>query len=370
MMNNSIGAYLKDLRLRKGYSLERVSSETKISITILRKLELNELSTLPNITYVKGYVQNILKTLHTPFTKYEFDLIESTYESLGLMKPDEHSESTQKADNPVPDTTQREVQSKGNIYNLASLKSKRIVVALLTLIAIIGAFRFVQKINKQPDLRQNQQTSSYDQSSLPTIFTESIPTIVAQTTATKTPLESITATPEVILTPEPTPTTVNAQYPKFEFKKISDLAVTISSKSEDNNNFILYSEVDRKKIVPGKQNVYVTKVEGESWISYKKDQEQPRSVLLKTGQKFFLNGDQLFLTIGNTSNIKIFYNGQAVQFDGSTGVKSFIFPLSEANKHSLPLFVNDANEKLYFYQEYLPLMNQESNVASPEDTPR
>ena len=63
MMNNSIGAYLKDLRLRKGYSLERVSSETKISITILRKLELNELSTLPNITYVKGYVQNILKDL-------------------------------------------------------------------------------------------------------------------------------------------------------------------------------------------------------------------------------------------------------------------------------------------------------------------
>jgi len=159
MTNQTIGSYLKDLRLRKGYSLERVSAETKISFTILKKLELNEFQSLPNITYIKGYVQNILKTLHAPLTQYEIDLIKSTYTSLGLIK-DETVQNDQQ------DTFKKEKiqeytyanERKGNIYNIASLKSKRIIFSILSVLALLGLFRFVQKINKQPDLRQSQIT--------------------------------------------------------------------------------------------------------------------------------------------------------------------------------------------------------------------
>jgi len=118
-------------------------------------------------------------------------------------------------------------------------------------------------------------------------------------------------------------------------------------------------------VVKGKQNIFITKIEGESWISYKKDQDPPRSTLLKTGQKFLINGDKIFLTIGNTRGVKIFYNGQAVQFNDNKGVKSFIFPLADANQYLLPLFVRDSKDKLYFYQDYIPLMNQEPTYVAP-----
>ena len=363
MTNQTIGSYLKDLRLRKGYSLEKVSMETKISLSILKKLELNELSTLPNITYVKGYVQNILKTLHTPFTQYEIDLIQSTYIALGIIKEERARSVSDNTKQPITTSHNdliKKDKSPGQIYNLASLKSKRIILSVLSLLIIIGIFKFVQKINKQPDLRQSQvKTHSKNEEKLKPI--ESLTTVITNPPA----LPNVTSTasaPETVVSP--TPTATNVQFPKFEFKKVSNLAISIDVNAEDNSNTILYPENDRKKIVSGKQNIYVAKIEGESWISYKKDQDPPKSTLLKAGQKFFLSGDKVFLTIGNTTNVKVFYNGQLVQFVDNKGVKSFIFPLNDAAEHSLPLFVRDSNDKLYFYQDYIPLMNQESTSGS------
>jgi cytoskeletal protein RodZ len=365
MTNQTIGSYLKDLRLRKGYSLERVSTETKISLTILKKLELNEFKSLPNITYVKGYVQNILKTLHTPFTQYEIDLIQSTYIALGLIKEEP---VPKEQDTPLKKEINQEYTSahepKGNIYNIASLKSKRIIFSILSVLALLGLFRFVQKINKQPDLRQSQITKESPSNTIE--LEQTLPLILTSTPVPQVSPE-VTTTPEIAITPTPeaSPTMENILYPKFEFKKISNLAVSINPNSEDNGNTTLYPDEDRKKIVSGKQNVFITKTEGESWISFKKDQDAPRSTLLKAGQKFLINGDKIFLTIGNTTGVKVFYNGQAVQFVDNKGVKSFIFPLVDANQHSLPLFVRDSKDKLYFYQDYIPLMNQEPTSVSP-----
>lgn len=376
MTNTTIGSYLKDLRLRKGYSLERVSTETKISLSILRKLEQNDFSTLPNITYIKGFVQNILKTLHVPFTKYEIDLIQRTYVALGLIQevaaieetPPEHQKTQFQSETSI---------SNGSIYNIASLKSKRIIVSIIVILAIVGIFRFIQRINRQPDLRQ--AAIKINQDKIPAILPDSVQTILSTApelintyvTPAQTPTGTINNTE---LTPTVTPTITgtadNTLYPKFEFKKITNLAVSINTSSEDNSNFTLYSQEDRNKVTAGKQNIYITKTDGESWISYKKDDDQAKSILLKVGQKFFITGDKVFLTIGNTAGVKVFYNGQVVDFIDNKGVKSFIFPLSATSEHSLPLFVRDAKDKLYFYQDYLPLMNQEPSVVLPEDTKR
>ncbi len=374
MTNPTIGSYLKDLRLRKGYSIERISAETKISLSILKKLENNELTAIPNITYVKGYVQNILKTLHVPFGRNEIDLIDKTYIGLGLMKDETPVQAEKPNPAPTPQTSKPHFSNQpnttqGNIYNIESLKSKRIVLVIVSIFVLLGVFRFIQKINQQPDLRQTQVKSGpivkpavVDATASTTVA------VVANTTAQVTPMPtpSVTATP--VASPSPT-AIVTGIYPQFEFKKITNLAVTVNTTSAENTDVTVYTEEDRKKITPGKENVFVTKLEGESWISYKKNEDAPRSVLLKAGQKFLITGDKLFLTIGNTLGLKIFHNGQLVQFVDTKGVKSFIFPLADANQHSLPLFVRDAKDKLYFYQDYIPLMNQESNAASATSTP-
>lgn len=387
MSNLNLGAYLKDLRLRKGYSLERLCTETKISLSILKKLENNELATLPNITYVKGYVQNILKTLHVTFGHQEMEIINKTYIDLGLLKPTIPLESVQSINTEnnqskaKSESSSYSTASNGSIYNIESLKSKRIVLSVLFVLIILGIFRFVQKINQQPDLRQSQAqftpspeigtTLAMNLSQTPTseiaVIAQSTPTISGEINPTIAPSLVPTGTATPLPTVDPSKeATASSNYPRFEFKKITNLAVSIDSDAADNNNFEIYTAEDRRRTTTGKENVFVTKTEGESWITYKKNTETPKSFLLKTGQKFYITGDKIFLTIGNTLGLKVFHNGKLVRFADTNGVKSFIFPLTEATEHSLPLFVKDGKDKLYFYQDYIPLMNQEPTSASAE----
>lgn len=53
----SFGRYLQSLRLEKKISLERVSEETRIAIGNLRLIEKEDLETLPDEVFVKGFLR-------------------------------------------------------------------------------------------------------------------------------------------------------------------------------------------------------------------------------------------------------------------------------------------------------------------------
>ncbi len=58
------GAFLKKMRQEKGWSLEKVSDETKILLSILKNLENDEYENLPPPVYLKGMIKkyaNFLK---------------------------------------------------------------------------------------------------------------------------------------------------------------------------------------------------------------------------------------------------------------------------------------------------------------------
>ena len=62
MENKTIGKLLKETRTKNNIPLEDVANKTKININILRALEKENIETLPNKTYVKGFVKNYAKT--------------------------------------------------------------------------------------------------------------------------------------------------------------------------------------------------------------------------------------------------------------------------------------------------------------------
>lgn len=376
MSNVTIGSYLKDLRLRKGYSLERLSSETKISLSILKKLEQNELSKLPNITYVKGYVQNCLKSLHTSYGQDIISIIDQTYRELGLMESKEIIRSNIEENEKKSEHDNNSTQQNHKIYNVESILSKNTLLGISLILVVITIFTFVKKIQVQNTQRHSvaidlsDSTQPVQQNTIEKyvkIPDQKMPVINSTSTSTEI---AATATPKIAntveSTPLATPAVVNVTFPKFEFKKISNLGITFQDENDNEKDLDSYTEEDRKRVTANKQNLFIKKTDGESWISYKKDNDPPRSTLLKKGQKFFITGDKLFITIGNTENLKIFFNGKIVSFTGSRGVKSFIFPVNEASNHSLPLFVRDSTDKLYFYEDYIPLMNQESSASSSE----
>src|SRR5690606_35632405 len=64
--NNSplIGDIIRQAREKKNVSVKIVAQHTKISSTNLEALEANDLASLPNKAYVKGYVKSCAKLLN------------------------------------------------------------------------------------------------------------------------------------------------------------------------------------------------------------------------------------------------------------------------------------------------------------------
>lgn len=58
-----LGEYLKQKRVDKNFTLEKLSQKTKISINILKNLEANDYDHLPSAAYIKGFVMSYVKVL-------------------------------------------------------------------------------------------------------------------------------------------------------------------------------------------------------------------------------------------------------------------------------------------------------------------
>lgn len=414
--NNKIillGDFLKEARLRKGYSLEKVSKETKITSNILKKIENNEFKDLPNITYIKGFTQNILKTLHIPYDVHVMQIIIDTYKHFGLYKIDEsnivlseHSMSPQNENTTPP----------GKIFNISSLFSLKNLIALSALLILFFAYQFIDTINKQISERYSSGLKSKEQSVPETNPKSSIENKLLQnnansnlmtpqentplaknislkdkevivmtnpsnlktpppkTTMSPTPSASATpaiaATPKATLTPKPSASPTNLAItpvaninsseektlPYVKFKKISQVGIELDPSFPTETKKIIYPDSERKKIKPNKQNAYVTAVNSDAWISYKTDDSPSRSNLLKKGESLTISGDKVFINIGNTDAVEVFLNDQHVKYTSYKGVKSFIFPIEIAKNYSLPLFVSGEQGKVLFFEDYLKKM--------------
>lgn len=84
---SSIGNALKLVRQQKGYSLEDVSKATKISISVLKSIEENNFSALPNGIFTRGFIKSICKFLEIEDEKLltEYDKYSSNDKSNGAI---------------------------------------------------------------------------------------------------------------------------------------------------------------------------------------------------------------------------------------------------------------------------------------------
>ena len=65
------GAHLRFQRNHLGFTLHQISSETKISVTILEQIENEDFDALPAPAFVRGHVQQFARELKLP-DAYEF----------------------------------------------------------------------------------------------------------------------------------------------------------------------------------------------------------------------------------------------------------------------------------------------------------
>lgn len=303
----NFGEYLRQAREAQGLSLKQVSQKTKINTTQLDFLEQGMIEKLPNKAYVIGYVKSYAKTIGLDL-EHCLQLLEQAYRPL----------------NPPPATVVTPESTP-----LASPKIKAILGAGAGLVAIIVIILLAQhRSPKQAPAVAPAVTPNFaivEESPVPNV-TATIAEAALKVTATLV----ATVTPEVrIATPE-TSTTKTANQSTGALYRLGP---------SDSEEVKKIPENIRQAMVKGKQNIFIMAAEGDSWITYKKDNDPIRKLMLKQGENLRLVGDDVRIFAGNVTAIKLFLNNRPVEFQSTTGLKSFIFPQENIKRYKLPLFV-------------------------------
>lgn len=105
------------------------------------------------------------------------------------------------------------------------------------------------------------------------------------------------------------------------------------------------------------QNIFIRASDGESWLTYKIDDQPIRRVILRQDRFIFLQGALIKIFIGNVNALKIFKNNQLLEAPSRSGVKSVIFPDEQKENFVLPLFIFPETGETISSREYLETLN-------------
>ena len=388
----TIGGLLKSAREQKKVSLEDVSNKTKININILRSLEKDDLESLPNKTYVKGFVKNCAKTLGVDATS-ALDALERGYKANQpeqALEPVETIISKEPSETQVKSNKQKElemVEMQDRLKGiLGQLINKKILVGagavLVAVLVIKGAVGFFSNINTEresltaesnatepaADIKPSEaslfelegvkkiqpvtETPETDQESesvkaevkeepakpVEDVKKEDVKEVAAKKVANDETEQEKTEETKVV---EEKPAVIipAGKFPFQQFYPAPRNMFSVDAEAKEIKDDNLFPEKYKNAMNSDKHNVFVNAVDGDTWLSYQVDGEDVKRYILKQGRTLFIQADsEILLFLGNLNVTKIFYNNQLVNAKSRSGVKSLIFPEEKAADYDLPLF--------------------------------
>lgn len=405
-----IGEFLKKTREKKGISLEYISAQTKINYNVLKNLETDNLQELPNIAYVRGFVQHYIKIVNGDLDKamdvldYSYKLNHENASETVIAKP----ESTTVASTPPSPSFNDEIDKKGfsevifGFYD-GIKNNKGTIGAFIIILAIgggiFGIYKYINEnvakninINKTakkvtaPDATnvvKGKKDSLFKSEKLRKIREENI-TAAAKEEADKKAAEAAKKAEEEkeaqkkvqiakaeaqkieeeekektesTDTKEEVEKKLSSVFPYVKFSKIKFTKIyTIEEEADENNDPDLLPDNYKSRVDSDKQNILINAIYDKTWLSYTVDDGRINTRLLKQGQKLFIQGDEIAIFLGNVNATKIFYNNKLVSTTSKTGVKSLIFPESSIQNYYLPLFKSNKNGVLYKAKDYMEKM--------------
>jgi cytoskeletal protein RodZ len=356
-----VGDFLREKREEKGLSLKVISQHTKISYTQLDNLEKNNLTVLPDRAYVTGFVKSYCKTIGAD-QDYAVTLLEKSYGNTPLLEEHEN----------IQEVATQQAQSNSNV--------SIVLVAIALVIVIAGGL--IWKSNQAPEVEVTQEepikaqtlteTSPLSSSEVEEINTSEVKeeAVIEATPTEATPkkVENVVVKEEVKETEKEEKKVVEVKTetkPKKEEKKETEKENEIQFRAlslplYSNNNSMKESEVEslipsnyRSSLISGKQNVFINATSGDTWITYKSDNDPIKKFILKSGRTLLIRGNTLRVFLGNINVAKVFLNNKPLNIVSRSGVKSLVFPQTEAEKYKLPLFIYKKSGVVITSEEYI-----------------
>ncbi len=372
----TIGAFLRTQRESLGIQLKNVVQSTKISLTNLEHLESDNLDSLPDKAYVTGYVKSYSKLLNLN-TVEALKLLDSTYVKLGKTQAPQEIVIPQAQNAPTVSTP------------LPIAKIAAAVVGVILLIAIATFVWFkVTSTDDQADTSVQEEVKTTEQSNEITPQSLSAETPLQDEIPEGTPVEAQTKEQELEQETQalPVKTQVKKEEPKEVVKKEETKEVVAQDKKEETQDEVnenedsakeykfyqmastLYrydtemSEERQEELIPARfrvattndsHAVFITAFDGDSWITYKSDDEDTRKFVLKEGRSILIRGKLTRVFLGNLGAVKIFYNNRPLKINSPSGVKSLVFPQEESRNYVTPLFIYKKDGTVITSEEYL-----------------
>ncbi|MBY0314356.1 MAG: helix-turn-helix domain-containing protein [Bdellovibrionales bacterium] len=292
------GELLKKSRLEQNLSLEELSAQTKIQVSILRKMEEGLSSQLPHKTIVRGFVKHYAKCI-----QLNVDEVIALYDSEMSSAPAPVVAATvavpQKSSNPAQNT----IGDKTNLLWFRTSSSFVTLLGIGTVVILIGAIYFfsVKMIS------YSEETYHKPQAETETATPAELTTLVAP------PIEK---KPEVVEAVQSKPD--NSTPPKEEKKE----AATTTAKKEDDKKEEKKEEEEEVKdeaVINTPKMVVVEAFETVSiaaeWSTGKKEK-----INLKTNRKHtFYYSDKISLKIDNAGGVNIVTANDKVGIPGELG---------------------------------------------------
>jgi len=372
-----LGDFLKQKRLDKNFSLERLSQKTKISVNILKSLESNDFSSLPNPAYVKGFVINYVKILgisqEEAIDRLEFTYLKKIGKPFPVLNHTKKFSASSAPKNEIEEESPHNIISKNeNVIDQTKSMLPFIVFAIVVA-TFIGGYKIISSVveNEAKTTQSTEDEPTFESSAAldpnpPVEKVEEAPTKV-ETGEVKVEAEPEVKKEEPIIVKKPVEERKN--FPEVKFNKIRSSLFTLLPDSPDNNDPAIFPPAIRDAYVASLQNVYIKALEGNTWVSYKIDNNPIESVIISKGSDLFLQGNEVRMFLGNVNVTRIFYNNTLIKAPTKSGVKSLIFPEESNQKYVLPLFPKATDDILYTSEEYQKRMKIEEDQIKKKANP-
>lgn len=367
----NLGKTLAKARNQRNLSVEELSEKTRIKKGFIRALEANDLENLPKRVFAHGFVQILAKEL-----KLNSEELKS---ALDELYGDTNSTTSAAVPPPLQDHTKSDAPKLNLTEIIDKIFSKKNMIILTCIITFGVAGNFLFKFVKQVQEETKSRTLIAQKTEKKKEVKKETPTIQSDNNlkpaeddlfdlqATKKHLSEVKEKePEVVAKEEPKKEEVSEVDEKEEIIDTKDNSkdkkevefnpaplelYSLKPDAEETQDTKLLPKRIRSAVVDGKQNVYINAFKDDTWISYKVDDQKIKRYILRKGRSVLLRGDKVLILMGNLFATKIFLNNELVVAKSRTGVKSLIFPESEAKNHEFPLFVT-VDGRLYTTDEY------------------
>ena len=374
-----VGDYLRQERESLKISIEKVSQKTKINLNILKSLEANDFKSLPSPAYVKGFVISYAKVIglthEDVITKLEYSYLTLVGKPFPALNHSKNSEPVQV--NPELKDPAKVLDDEKKIEERKKLVLPAIV-GIVVIFGVVGLYNLLtgtikkemksqpqnqaaQVIESEPEVETTLDTEAVTETedsveAVAPVTTEAAKVEAAPPVVEAPKIEAKVAPPKV----EPTKPEIDISkrvFPPKDFRKIN-LKLFAFQEADDETMALLNDEA-RERYDASLENVFINAFEGNTWLSYKVDDQSIESIKLEKGKSVFLQGKKVLLFFGNVKATHIFYQNKLIDAPTPTGFKSLIFPEKETKNHVLPLFPKAMNNVLYTSEEYIKRMKAE-----------